>query len=96
MTVCTKILSIATLAVMASCTPKAEGTGQAMGGVIDSIGSAFRHRMDKAMHIAKPESDSTDTRLVPYYKIAEWWKANSYKAVDCGGCCISAFSKQKK
>ena len=37
MTVCTKILSIAALAVMASCTPKAEGTGQMPGTVIDYI-----------------------------------------------------------
>ena len=91
MTVCTKILSIAALAVMASCTPKAEGTGQMPGTVIDSIGRAFRQRMEKAMHIAKPaqtktDSDSTDMRLEPCHSIIEWWKDNSYKAVDCGGC----------
>lgn len=91
MTVRAKILSIAALAVMASCTPKAEGIGQSPGTVIDSIGSAFRHRMDKAMHITRPdqtksESDSTDMRLGPYHSIVEWWRANSYKAVDCEGC----------
>jgi len=91
MTVRTKILSIAALAVMASCTPEAESTGQSSGAVIDSIGSALRHRMDKAMHIAKPaqakpDSDSTDMSLGPCRSIIDWWRANSYKAVDCGGC----------